>query len=103
MENKGQFKEGNCANPNGRPKKGNCLTELAKAYLDKKKGKKTNKDLFIENVYKLAMEGDVACIRLIWNYIDGMPVQNVAIDDMTKNPLMEKLERYENTIDTDNT
>lgn len=74
----GTFGPGNVANPNGRPKKGMTLTDLMRDFLETTPtGQQLSyKDAFIRKVYKLAMEdGSESAIRLIWNYIDGMPVQ----------------------------
>ena len=64
-------------NPNGRPKEEESLTWLMKEYLkapSNGKDGKTNKQLFIEKAYEKAVkEGDTASIKLIWNYIDGLP------------------------------
>lgn len=65
-------------NDDGRPEKGQSLADLAKKYLDEKYGKKgklTRKELFIARCYNLAIKGDYSFARLIWNHIDGMPVQ----------------------------
>lgn len=73
-------KPGHTNNPNGRPRKGNSLTELMEEFLEKipEGEKKTNKEKFIEKVYAQAIEkGDTTCQKMIWNYIDGMPKQSI--------------------------
>ncbi len=81
-----QFKEGQSGNPHGRPKKGACLTDLMNKYLNKSidvkdkdgQAKKIKyKDLFVQQVLKLATAGDTTCLKLIWNYTDGMPKQAI--------------------------
>ena len=73
-------------NRKGRPKKGTCLTDLMQKYLSKSievkgKGGQLKKvkyrDLFVQQVLKLATAGDTTCLKLIWNYIDGMPIQAI--------------------------
>lgn len=93
------WKPGQSGNPNGRPKKGMSLTELMKDFLDNApEGKeKLYKEKFIENTYKLAMEGDVPALKLIWNYVDGMPQQK--IDHTTKG---EKIYSWGDPVKADN-
>jgi hypothetical protein len=75
------IKKGEVRNPWGRPKKGESLTELMKAFLEgvPPDKKKTYKQLFIMKVYKKAMDGDIAAIKMIWNYVDGMPQQKMDV------------------------
>ena|SRR3990167_4801747 len=78
-----QFQPGQSGNPKGRPPLGTSLTELMRQFLDIiPPGQELSyKDAFVRKVYKLAMEdGSESSIRLIWNYIDGMPLQGI---DMT--------------------
>ena len=64
-------------NRNGRPKKGESLADLMRVYLDKPHEKEaiTNKEKFVQSVFKKAIDGEVAAMKLVWNYIDGMPLQ----------------------------
>ena len=74
------WKPGVSANPKGRPKTGNSLAELMREFLQQAPPdqKKTYQQLFIDKTYhKAVVEGDVAAIKLIWSYIDGMPKQSV--------------------------
>lgn len=60
-------------NRNGRPPKGHSITETIKAMMDEKP---EIKKALGGKILKMALEdGDMAAIRLLWNYIDGMPVQ----------------------------
>jgi len=78
------YKKGQSGNPNGRPKKGESLTETMRTFLDEAPpGQElTYKELFVKKSYQKAIEGDPAFARLVWNYIDGMPKQQV---DVTSN------------------
>ena len=70
-------------NRNGRPRKGETITDLVKEYLRKEvpDGKKlTYKDLFVKKVLEKAYKGDMQAIKLLWNYIDGMPLQKTEFD-----------------------
>jgi len=38
--------------------------------------KKTYKEIFVQKAYaKAVKEGDISAMRMIWNYVDGMPKQ----------------------------
>jgi hypothetical protein len=82
-----KFKKGEIANPAGRPKKGETITDIAKQFLDNipPGQKKTNKEMFFEKVYSMALAGDISALKLIWNYTDGMPIQKgeVKLEDVT--------------------
>lgn len=75
---KNQFKPGQSGNPKGRPKKDTSLTELMKEFLTHipEGQEKTYKELFIQKCLQMAMKGDMQAIKLLWNYIDGMPQQD---------------------------
>ena len=90
--------KGVSGNPNGRPKKGQTLTELAQEYLrgDYKGTEITRKQLFIERVYNLAIGGDSTCIKLLWGYCDGLPTikidQHIDVNKMDPKALGEFVE-----------
>jgi len=71
------FKKGQIANPNGAPKKEESLTNLMREFLKEipTGEKKTYKELFVRKCFALAMKGDIPTMRLIWNYLEGMPHQ----------------------------
>lgn len=78
------WQPGESGNPNGRPPKGTSLTELMKEHLSKEDGSvnKENKQIFIEKVYEMAMKGDMAAIKLIFNYHEGLPKQSIQIGNL---------------------
>lgn len=67
------FKPGQSGNPNGRPKKGYSITEWFREMLA---SKPEVKDAIGKSIMKKALEGDSAAQRLVWNYMDGMPLQS---------------------------
>lgn len=81
-------KRGSQANPNGRPKKGYSITEMMKSMLgaDPKLKKSIGK-----TIAQKALEGDMAAIKLLWQYMDGMPKQEVAISDPSS--ILDQLEK----------
>lgn len=79
-------------NAKGRPRgEGLMLTSLLKAELEKvpEGEKKTYKELFIKKLlYKATVEGDERSLRLIINYVDGLPRQTIDFDLNTPAPLL---------------
>lgn len=83
--NSGSWKPGQSGNPNGRPKKGHTLTDAMRELLEAKRqdpskaGRSVQaKKLFVESVYHRAVNGDPTAMKLLWNYVDGMPEQKFA-------------------------
>lgn len=70
------WKQGQSGNPKGRPKKGHSITEAVKEIM--KSDPKMKKKL-VNKVLTMALDGDIAAIRLIWQYLDGMPTQSTDI------------------------
>ena len=81
-DEKGQFIEGNSGG--GRPKGSLSITEKIKKELEKcpeGEDKRTYLDLLVKEILdKAVKEGDQVMIKSIWNYIDGMPRQNIGLD-----------------------
>lgn len=95
----GTFAAGNCANPNGRPRKGSALTDLMREYLDQEKGTDGQRikhgQAFIQAVYEKAMLGDPSCMKLIWEYMDGKAVQTVNTNITQENPMIDMLKKMQ--------
>lgn len=87
------MKPGETRNPNGRPKKHESLTNLMQEFLDKKdpKLKRTYREIFIERTYALALKGDATAAKLVWNYLDGMPIQRQILENPDGTGLFEKI------------
>jgi hypothetical protein len=73
----------------GRPKKWQAITDVIKEYLDGEVENRldgfTRKEAFARVVYDMAMNGDVAAMKLIMNYIDGQPLQKIISENTNKN------------------
>lgn len=96
------WKKGEVANPNGRPKKEFSLTEGMREFLSEHDPlkKQQRKDLLVEQTYKQAMRGDIAAIKMIFNYLEGMPKGSdtniaVAVQNITYSPEDRLLIAYE--------
>lgn len=70
------FKKGEVHNPNGRPKKGYSITEWFQQMMN---SKPEVKDAIGKSILKKALGGDITAQKLVWNYMDGLPPQNLNI------------------------
>lgn len=61
-------------NRNGRPPKGYSITEWFREMLD---SKPEVKDAIGKSILKKALDGDTAAQKMVWQYMDGMPQQDV--------------------------
>lgn len=79
-------------NPKGAPQKQESLTWMMKEFLKKvpEGQEKSYKEIFIEKAYaKAVKEGDGPTMKMIWQYIDGMPSQNINLGNNPENPLFK--------------
>lgn len=82
-------KKGYTGNPNGRPPKGEALTDVLRS--------KVNKEAIAERLIEIAMEkGDIAALKYIYDRIDGRPVETV-------NQNIKEIPEYVGFIDSRNT
>ena len=66
----GKFLPGESGNPNGRPPKGEALTDALRAKVDK--------DTLASKLIEMALEkGDLGALKYIYDRIDGRPVETV--------------------------
>ena len=76
-----QFRPGQSGNPGGRPKN-QSLTAQLRAYLDREAKVRDkprghgirNRDILIERLFQQAVDGDTVLIRLIFERVDGKPL-----------------------------
>lgn len=70
------FQPGQSGNPSGRPKA--LLTDVLREALEARDEEgRSKRELIAEKLLALAMDGDVAAIRYIYDRCDGTPVQTV--------------------------
>ena len=78
-----QFKPGISGNPNGRPKKEYCLTDILKDQgnlIDEEddKGKPiSRKEAIGIKLWEKALGGDVILLKYLYDRIDGKPLQTI--------------------------
>ena len=78
------FPPGVSGNPNGRPPKGYSITEMMKEMLANKPEVKA---AIGAQIAAKAMEGDATAVKLLWNYMDGMPSQGVELSGPDGGPI----------------
>lgn len=82
-----QWKPGQSGNPKGRPKKGQSLTEALSIRLDAPvlfDGQTMpGREAVARKLVALALDGDVAAIRYIYDRVDGLPTARIeALDPL---------------------
>lgn len=73
-DDKGRFVPGNNANPGGRPRKGNALTEILRTVGADAEDGKTKNEKLAAILWAKALDGDMAAIKYIYDRIDGQPI-----------------------------
>lgn len=81
-------------NRGGRPKgSGISITTAIKRELEKcpdGESKATYLDLLVKRIMKMAIQdGDNKTIKQIWNYIDGMPKQDIGVEVTDKRIILD--------------
>lgn len=81
------WQPGQSGNPDGRPPKGYSITEMMRERMydiDIKTGK-TYRELLVNKLFKLAIrKGDITAIKLIIQYLDGLPLQRTDVTSSGK-------------------
>lgn len=81
---KPNWKPGESGNPNGRPKKGYSITETIRAMMDEKP---EIKQALSTKVIEMALKGDLAAMKLVWSYLEGMPMQKQELSGPEGGPI----------------
>ena len=69
-------------NRKGRPKKGAALTDILNDKLDLvHKAGKIKREAIAEKIIELAMNGDLAALKYIFDRVDGRPKETVELTD----------------------
>ena len=83
-------------NRKGRPRKGLTLTDIAREILEEVlPSGVTRKEVLMRKVATLAYEGNETFIKLIWNYVDGMPTQKTELTGVDGSPVEFLINRDE--------
>jgi len=72
-----KFIKGQSGNPKGAPKKEHSITQTIKDMMDE--NPEVKRELG-EKILTMAKRGDIVAIKTLWNYIDGMPKQDIKMD-----------------------
>ena len=89
-----QFQPGQSGNPNGRPKKEQCFTDLLREALRQKTKAGTTVAEEVIKVWTSRMQaGDLRAIQEAWDRIEGKPAQRIEADvrDMTFSRIEERV------------
>ena len=79
-----RFKKGVSGNPNGRPKKADCLTDIMREKLaEAVVGNLTRAELVVVATIELAMKGNAAALKEVWERMDGKVKDKLELDDKT--------------------
>jgi len=88
------WKPGESGNPNGRPKKDHSITDMFHQLFDEKPDLKK---AIVSKIAALALEGDSAAYKLVWQYMDGMPKQSIEVQDNNMQIKVVDYVRHSNT------
>jgi hypothetical protein len=76
------FSAGQSGNPKGRPRKNKSLTEALEKELRKRRQTgKTGKAELAKTLVDLAMGGDIAALKYVYDRIDGKPRETVVLEN----------------------
>ena len=84
------FKKGQSGNPNGRPRKGQTMTDELTALLNKTVWpfEKSGRELVALRLFWLAVgTGDIKAVQYIYDRMDGKPSQAVELSGDERRPL----------------
>ena len=76
------FNPGISGNPNGRPKKENCVSDLLRNKGDEMQPDgKTKLQAVIETLYERAGEGELKAIDMIFDRLEGKAAQKIEVEE----------------------
>ena len=102
------FIKGQSGNLAGRPKSSVSITDAVKRTLLEEfpglsnREKRTYLELIVKKIFDKALKGDEAMLRMVWNYIDGMPRQNIGLDGGSEGLPIPLLHVLHNNSDQEN-
>ena len=79
---------GGVLNPNGRPKKEHSLTDAMKQTF---RDRPEILQALIQKALKMALDGDTQALKMVWNYMDGMPTQTNVLEGGENGPVIVKI------------
>ena len=92
-----QFKPGQSGNPNGRPKKAACLTDILRGQgniedVKLEDGTKiSRKEAIARKMWSMALGGDPVIMKYLYDRIDGKPKATVDMKVEQDNPIYDML------------
>lgn len=97
VENLKPFKPGQSGNPKGRPKKAYCITDILREQgeirdVNTEQGRITRAEAIAQRLWLMAMKGDIAALKYIYDRIDGKPLQQIQADVESDNRIEIKIE-----------
>lgn len=91
-KNSTSFKPGEVNNPNGRPPKEHSITQTIRDMMDEKP---EIKKALGTKILDMALKGDITAMKTLWNYMDGMPQQDVELGGKVVIEIDNALEKTE--------
>jgi len=92
------FAKGKSGNPQGRPKKGETLTDLLREKIETTKTAKeklTRKEKIIEKLIALAEGGDLSALKYLFDRIDGRPKESIELTDGAVDTRLKEIMSYD--------
>ena len=89
LQKRHQFQPGMSGNPGGRPP--SKLNKLLSRYLRARDGDATREQKLVEQVYGLALAGDMRAVALIWDRLEGKPPEAANDSGKDGGPLTIKI------------
>ena len=81
-----QWKPGQSGNPKGRPPKGHSITEMVQSMMNERP---EIKEAVTAKIMQLCLDGDITALKMLWNYMDGMPTQTNKLQvEQTPTPIL---------------